>query len=252
MIKNLLLLLGISLAINIVLFLIAFWKQSDKLTDFSYALSFASLVAAALVLDKNVGALQIILSCMVGLWALRLGTFLVIRVRKVGKDSRFDDRRADFIKFARFWIGQAVVAWVLLLPILLLVEVSTHITILSIIGIAIWLVGLVIETIADAQKYAFKQDPNNEGKWIDSGLWAKSRHPNYFGEITIWTGIFIATISSLNGWALVVAATSPLTIYFVLRYISGVPPLEKYADDKWGNDPAYQAYKSKTKLLLPL
>lgn len=252
MIKNLLLLLAISLGINIVLFLIAFWRQSDKLTDFSYALSFASLVVAALVLDGSPSVLQVILSVMVGLWALRLGIFLVIRVRKVGKDARFDDRRADFVKFARFWIGQAVVAWVLLLPILLLLNATVEITVLSIAGVALWLAGLVIETIADAQKYAFKQDPRNKGKWISSGLWAKSRHPNYFGEITIWTGIFIATTSSLSGWALLIAATSPLTIYFVLRYISGVPPLEKYADEKWGSDPAYQQYKNKTKLLLPL
>ena len=247
----LLLSLGIVISINLVLFLIAYKQQSDRLTDFSYALSFIVVVLAALFLSPSRPPLLTIAVLMAVVWALRLGVFLVIRIRKKGKDSRFDSIRHDFIQFGKFWLGQGIVAWILLLPVLFMADNATNVGWFAYAGMAIWLGGLMIETVADLQKYRFSQDVNNKGKWITSGLWSRSRHPNYFGEICIWIGMYVMVFSSLDTIEKIVGLASPVMIYITLRYISGVPPLEKYADDTWGNDSKYQQYKTKTNLLIP-
>lgn len=243
--------LGIVTLINLVLFFIAYRRQSDKLTDFSYALSFILVVCAAVLLSNNRSPLLIVGAVMVVIWALRLGLFLVIRIRKKGKDSRFDGIRKDFFQFMKFWLGQGVVAWVLLLPLLFVAQSGSGFTWLTYIGAIIWLVGLSIETIADLQKYRFSQSPSNNRKWITDGLWGYSRHPNYFGEICIWIGMYAMFFSSLGTIEKIIGLASPLVIYVTLRYISGVPPLEKYADTTWGSNSDYQRYKRTTNLLVP-
>jgi steroid 5-alpha reductase family enzyme len=119
-------------------------------------------------------------------------------------------------------------------------------------GLAVWALGFYFEAMADYQKWQFRQDPLNKGRFITTGLWEHSRHPNYFGEILMWWGVFAAAAGSLP-WAQVAAASaSPLFVSFLLMYVSGVPLLEKSADEKWGDDPSYQAYKAKTHVLLPI
>lgn len=242
----------IVIVVNAVLFAVAYTRQSDKLTDFSYALSFIVVAISALLLARQTSSLLVMAVVMVLLWALRLGGFLVFRIRKSGKDTRFDGIREDFFAFLKFWLGQGVVAWFLLLPILLLTERQGVWNWLSVVGIAIWLGGLVLETIADIQKYAFTHNAKNKGKWIASGVWKYSRHPNYFGEICVWLGIYVTVVTSLDGIERIVAFVSPLIIFITLRFISGVPPLEKMADQRWGDDAEYRRYKERTSLLIPL
>lgn len=242
----------IVLLINFLLFLIAYNKQSDKLTDFAYALSFITVTVTVLSSASTKSTLLIVLGIMVLAWALRLGGFLVYRIHKSGKDSRFDEIRKSYFKFLKFWLGQGIVAWILLLPVLFVAEHDVSLTTLSFFGIAVWLMGLIVESVADQQKYHFKQNPANKNKWIDQGLWHYSRHPNYFGEISIWVGMYLTAFQVLSVPERLIGLTSPLAIFISLRFISGVPILERSADKRWGNDKAYQAYKARTSLLIPI
>lgn len=237
--------------INFLLFLIAYNIQSDKLTDFAYSLSFIVVSVYALFMSKYQPNLLVLAIFMVVVWALRLGVFLVIRISRTGKDSRFNNIRNDFTKFLKFWLGQGVVAWFLLLPVLFLAQRDGAISLLSIAGVAIWLIGLIIETISDFQKYSFYKISSNKGKWIDSGFWRYSRHPNYFGEILIWVGMYVVTFSALDNIQRAIGLMSPVTIFLLLRYVTGVPPLEKAADKRWGTNEHYREYKKRTNLLMP-
>ena len=114
----------------------------------------------------------------------------------------------------------------------------------------IWLTGFTIEVMADRQKSRFRADPANRGRFISTGLWSRSRHPNYFGEITLWVGILLIAAPTLRGWQWV-AVLSPLFVTVLLTRVSGIPLLEKKADTKWGDDPAYQEYKASTPVLIP-
>ena len=117
-------------------------------------------------------------------------------------------------------------------------------------GSLIWVVGYTVEVVADLQKYHFKSQPENSEKFIDSGLWSISRHPNYLGEITLWTGIALIALPTLSGWQYF-TLSSPVFIFCLLNYISGIPLLEKSADKCWGHLKAYQQYKQSTPRLVP-
>jgi steroid 5-alpha reductase family enzyme len=240
----------ISLVINITLFLIAFWKKSDKLTDISYAMTFATLALVGLTTAPNATTFHIILTLMILVWAIRIGGFLLVRVMRTGKDARFDGMRENFFKFGKFWIGQAITVWVLMLPALLAYEKDGQFTAVTWIGLAIWLTGLIIESTADIQKYRFSHDPDNRNRWIESGIWKYSRHPNYFGEILIWIGIFTYTQTALDVPGKLIGLVSPILICILLLFVSGIPILEAQADKRWGQLKAYQTYKRRTSLLV--
>ena len=239
----------IALGINLLMFIPAFVLKTDKLTDMSYSLTFIILTGIAFFLNSKT-ALKIILVLMILIWALRLGFFLIIRIRKMKRDKRFDDIRDHFTSFIKFWILQGIGAWLILLPVIYFLGSKTER--IFIIGFFIWTIGILIESFADFQKYKFKQDPRNENKFIKKGLWKYSRHPNYFGEIICWIGIYVFVFPSLTLSQQIIGLISPLTITFLLLFFTGIPPLEKYADKKWGNQPEYKKYKKRTSILVPL
>jgi steroid 5-alpha reductase family enzyme len=241
----------IALTINFGLFLVAYCRQSDKLTDFAYALSFMIVTLAAWLLSHNRSLASTIVVVLIFVWGIRLGGFLVMRIRKTGRDKRFDTMRRQFFPFLKFWLGQGFVAWLLLLPVLFMLSRPSRITVLFFVGFIIWLFGYSIESIADLQKFRFKQKATNNGRWIDEGVWRYSRHPNYFGEISIWAGMYLLAFSSILPLERVIGLVSPLAIYITLRFISGVPILERSADKRWGTDPKYRKYKATTPLLIP-
>lgn len=251
MFETLMLYLGVSFIINIGMFLIAFRLQSDKLTDISYAVTFMTLAVFGFI-RSNGEIYHILLLTIIGVWAVRIGSFLLYRVMKTGKDQRFDGMRESFFKFIRFWILQAITVWVLLLPSLFAFESSGNLSFLVYLGLAIWMAGLVIESIADFQKYHFSQDAKNKGTWIDVGIWKFSRHPNYFGEILVWVGIYLIALVSLTTVQAWIGLISPVFITVLLLFVSGIPLLEKSADKKWGHLKEYQAYKVATSVLVPL
>ncbi len=244
--------LAIAVGLNLLVFLFAYLKQTDKLTDITWATTFIVLATIALARLDQKNSLNVLLTLMVYVWALRLGGFLLVRVLKHGKDSRFDDRRSSFFGFMKFWIGQGFTAWVMLLPIFFANNLPRDFSLLTWFGFAIWIVGIAMETTADFQKYYFTSKPENTGKWIDKGLWHYSRHPNYFGEMLIWSGLYIFCYKSLVGIEIIYGLASPLLIISLLRFVTGVPILEQMADKRWGSNPAYKEYRRSTGLLLPI
>lgn len=194
---------------------------------------------------------ELIVSLLVVIWAVRLSSFLYFRIHRTGKDGRFDRLKTSPIRFLVPWTIQGL--WVFLTMIVVIVINSQTgsapaLGIWDAIGLSIWLLGFSIEVVADNQKTVFNTEPNNQGKWIDSGLWSYSRHPNYLGEILLWTGIACFGISCFTGLERV-AWISPIFIYLLLTKLSGIPILDRRALEKWGDDVEYQKYRENTPAL---
>ena len=189
---------------------------------------------------------------MVGAWALRLGPFLFKRIHEDGGDGRFDALKPDFARFLMTWTLQGL--WVFLTFACGLVAMTTPDPVPlgwpAAIGASMWLVGWGLEVVADRQKRAFRHDPANAGGFITTGLWAWSQHPNYFGEILLWSGIAVIALPTLHG-AQLATLISPLFVFVLLTRISGIPLLRARAKKRWGDDPAYQAYLARTPTLVP-
>ena len=243
----------LAFGIQIVFFLFAAILKTDTVTDLSYSLSFVALALIVLLAAGGRTATQILVCMLIVAWGLRLGGYLFIRILRIKKDRRFDGIRENPMRFAIFWFAQAVTVWTVMLPaiIYLGMDAAPAAGALVWIGAIVWLAGYLIETVADAQKTRFKNDPANASRWIQSGLWKYSRHPNYFGEAACWWGIFLIVIPALSGW-LWVAVVGPVFITLLLLFGTGIPPLEKRADEKYGGDADYQAYKRRTSLFVPL
>ena len=249
--RDLIVLTVTAVALNILMFIPAYIKKTDKLTDISYALTFAVLILFSLLFSTQMWE-HIILALLIIWWAARLGGFLYVRLQSKGKDSRFDEIREKPLIFLRFWVLQGISAGIVLMPALLFMQVVVpRVTSISIIGFIIFAVGLYIEAEADLQKWRFSLEKENKSKWVETGWWAKSRHPNYFGEILVWIGIYLYTFQSLSGLNWLLALLSPVYITVILLFVSGIPPLEKAANKKWGKDKAYQTYKKNVPVLIP-
>jgi steroid 5-alpha reductase family enzyme len=196
---------------------------------------------------------ELIISFLVVIWSLRLSSFLYFRIHRTGKDGRFDQLKTSPIRFLVPWTLQGL--WVFLTMIVVIVINSQagsapELGMWDAIGLSIWILGFGIEVISDHQKTVFNTESNNQGKWIDSGLWSYSRHPNYLGEILLWTGIAFFGISCFTGLERF-AWVSPIFIYLLLTKISGIPILDKRSLEKWGDDPEYQNYRENTPALIP-
>jgi steroid 5-alpha reductase family enzyme len=242
----------ISLAVNAAFFAFAAIRKTDVVTDLSYSLSFAVL-AIALPSQGAREPVQLVASLLVLIWAARLGGYLLTRILRIKVDHRFDEMRDDPLRFARFWLLQAIAVAVIMLPVSYLVsrDAAPDFGPWAIAGALVWLVGLVIEAVADAQKSAFKGKEENRDRFITSGLWRYSRHPNYFGEMLVWWGLFVYAVPFLDGAAFAVVI-GPVFITLLLLFVSGIPLLERSADGKYGDDPAYREYKRRTSILVPL
>lgn len=242
----------ISLAVNAVFFAIAAIRKTDVVTDLSYSLSFA-LLAIALPSFGARESVQLVASLLVLIWAVRLGGYLLTRILRIKVDHRFDEMRDKPLRFARFWLLQAIAVAVIMLPVSYLLgrDSAPDFGFWAITGVAIWLIGLVIETAADAQKSSFKGREENRERFITSGLWKFSRHPNYFGEMLVWWGVFLYAVPFLDGAAFAVVI-GPVFITLLLLFVSGIPLLERSAEAKYGDDPAYREYKRRTSILVPL
>lgn len=190
------------------------------------------------------------------IWTLRLGIFLFMRVMKDGEDKRFRKILPSLSNLFMAWNLSAT--WVVIQTLPVMVVLSGNLSeptgpwILpcALLGLALWLYGFSFEVIADNQKTKFKKDLSNEGKFIKDGLWSKSRHPNYFGEIVLWLGLSIICLPYMSGFQYI-ALISPVFAFLLIYYVSGVSMLEDKANKKWGNDPEYQKYKKETPIFIP-
>ncbi|MFT5645829.1 MAG: steroid 5-alpha reductase family enzyme [Aureispira sp.] len=236
--------------INAIGLIWGYTQQSDKATDLFYSLSFAALTGVLWFAEAD-SLMHHLLFGMILLWSFRLGSYLFKRIHAIGKDDRFDQMRKQFIRFASFWLLQALSVLILSIPILIIFQKSNiEFVPMHLLGIGLWAFGLSIETIADQQKFAFRQNSTNDGQFIQTGLWKRVQHPNYLGEILCWIGIFVCAIPSLENWEWL-AIISPIWITFLLVFVSGIPLLQKASKKKYGSLKSYQIYQKNTPLLIP-
>ncbi len=242
----------LAFVIQWVVFIPAFIWQTERYFDLTGSLTYLSVIGFSLALTGKTDIRTLLLATMVAIWAVRLGSFLFARISQDGSDSRFDAIKPNFWRFLSTWTLQGL--WVSFTCAAALVAIASGsekpMGIVGIVGVAIWVLGFVIEVVADRQKSQFRADPANKGKFIDVGLWARSRHPNYFGEITLWLGVAVLAAPVLSGWQYV-GLISPVFVALLLIRVSGIPMLEKSADKRWGGDERYEAYKARTPVLIP-
>lgn len=243
---------ALAFIIQWLVFIHAWTRQTERLFDLTGSLTYISVISLAFFLAPRPDARSVLLWAMVILWAARLGAYLYTRIRTRGKDARFDDIKPSFVRFLNAWTLQGM--WVSFTAGAALAGITSgarqDLDLFAIIGAMLWAVGFAIEISADLQKTRFNADPANRGHFIRTGLWSRSRHPNYFGEILLWIGVAVAAFPVLQGWQLV-TLISPFFVALLLTRVSGIPLLEQRADAKWGGQADYEAYKQRTPVLIP-
>lgn len=241
----------IAFGVNVAAFVPSFLAKTEHYYDLTGSITYLTVTLVALITAEERDLRTVLFAVLIILWAGRLGSFLFRRVRRDGGDGRFDKIKLDFLRFLMAWMVQGL--WVTLTAGAALAAMTSgakqDLGVVGVIGLVVWIIGFGIEVTADRQKSAFRADPANQGKFIDVGLWAWSRHPNYFGEITLWLGIAIMAVPVLQGLQYA-TLISPVFVFVLLNFVSGVPMLERRSDKKWGGQPDYEAYKAKTPVLV--
>ena len=247
--------LFIAYIIQWIVFLPSFYFSTERFYDLTGSITYMIVILTALYhksefIGSRSDLRSLLIAGFVIIWALRLGSFLFLRVLKDKEDRRFSEWKKNFHQFLRVWTLQGL--WVFLTSVAALTAITSRKIIepdlFLYIGSFLWVFGFLFESIADYQKRKFRSE--NKNKFIQSGLWSVSRHPNYFGEIVLWFGIALIAFPTLVG-PQYVSLISPLFVYLLLTRVSGVHILEKHADDTWGKKKDYKAYKEKTPVLFP-
>ena len=239
-------------AIQWFAFVFAWLLKTERFFDLTGSLTFLIVASLALAAAEQPDLRALAIALLVGVWAVRLGAFLFLRIRKDGFDRRFTRIRANFSTFLMTWTLQGLWVSMSFAAGLAAIAASSRVPVDGFLaaGFVLWAGGFAIQTTADVQKRRFRAAPENLGRFIQSGLWAWCRHPNYFGEILLWTGIAVAAWPTLSGWAHL-TLISPVFVWLLLTRISGVPMLEASAAKRWGEDPDHQAYQARTPVLVP-
>ena len=243
---------GVAFLIQWLAFVPAHLLQTEKYFDLTGGITYISVTTIAVLLSPTVDGRSVLLAALVVIWATRLGGYLFRRIRRAGKDARFDEIKPSFIRFLGTWTLQGLWVTITLAPALVAITTTTRrgLGLLGAIGVVVWVFGFTVEVVADTQKARFRANPANRGEFIATGLWGRSRHPNYFGEIVLWIGVTVIALPILRGWQWV-TVISPAFVAALLTLVSGVPMLERSADEKWGGREDYQAYKERTPTLIP-
>ena len=239
--------------IHWLFFIPAYLLKTEKFFDLTGSLTYISIMVYVVYTKNNLQEQlgSIILASLVILWAVRLGSFLFLRIKKAGEDKRFREIKTSFARFFLLWTISGM--WVSFCSMCALTAIASNdgviVNNIFYIGLVTFIIGLSIEIIADSQKTKFRKNPKNKDKFINEGLWAKSRHPNYVGEITLWAGVAIMSFSSLEG-SQYISLISPIFTYLLLVYVSGVPQLTASGQKKWGHLESYQDYIKNTPTLI--
>ena len=238
--------------LQIIFFIPSFLLKTEKYYDLVGSLTYIATVSLAYFSVENKTMIDSIIYFYVMVWALRLGIYLFRRVRNDGKDVRFEQAKRHFLWFLQYWMGQAL--WVSLTACTAIIGILSPeddlLPVLAMIGMALWLSGFTIESVSDYQKRVFRKENNPSEAFIHTGLWARSRHPNYFGEIMLWTGIAVIALNTLTGIEYI-TLVSPIFVYILLTRMSGINKLEQIADERYGHLEEYQRYKRNTPVLVP-
>ncbi|MFT7687744.1 MAG: steroid 5-alpha reductase family enzyme [Candidatus Azotimanducaceae bacterium] len=233
----------------------AYLTHTEVYYDLTGGITYISVIALAvlsqLFLGGDISQRTMLIAVLCALWAIRLASFLFLRIKKDGFDRRFNKMKYNALQFLMTWTLQGLWVIVTLSAGLAAMTSSEDIALglMAYIGAVIWVVGFSIEVVADRQKSLFRE--HNKSGFIKTGLWSWSRHPNYFGEILLWLGIAVIAYPTLEGWRLL-TLISPIFVFVLLVFVSGVKMLERSAFKRWGQDEAYLDYLSKTSVLIPL
>lgn len=240
-------------------FAVAWLLRTERYYDLTGSLTYITVVGLAWFMAGDPAPGAELLFIAVSLWAVRLGSFLFLRVIEVGEDQRFRHIKVSAPRFFMAWTLQGM--WVSFTVSAVLVALlpgngasdflpAVLSSAVFVAGCCLAMAGLIIEVIADHQKARFRKNLDNKGRFIQTGLWSRCRHPNYFGEIVFWFGLALAASPAMSG-AQHLAWLSPLFVYLLLTRLSGIPTLVKRGQQLWGDDPEYQAYLARTPRLVP-
>ncbi len=232
-------------------FIISIIKKDSSVVDIGWGLGFVGVALLTLMIHQNFYFKQIVVFVLTALWGFRLAIHIYSRNKGKEEDWRYKQWREDWGEnfklraFFQIFMLQGFFMFIISAPIILINSSSyTDFSIIDFAAIGIWIIGFFFEAVGDYQLKKFKDNPENKGKIMTTGLWKYTRHPNYFGEVTMWWGIFLLTVGVPNA---IFAIVSPALITFLLLKVSGIPMLEK----KYKNNPEYQEYKKRTSGFFP-
>lgn len=240
------------LAFMTLVFVLALRRRDNSIVDIAYGPAFVLVGWSAFLFDGTNHPRTLLLLSLVSLWGLRLAGHIYLRKRgEQGEDFRYRKWRQEWgaaavrRSFLQIFMLQGLVVFVVALPLLLVIRhPGGALGALDLLGLLLWLIGFGFEAIGDGQLLAFKKQPGHQGRIMQSGLWRYSRHPNYFGEATLWWGVWLIALGSPYG---ALAVLSPLLIGFLLLKVSGIPMLES----KYAENPEFLAYRQRTNAFFP-
>ena len=232
-------------------FILALVKKDNSIVDVAWGIGFILVALLNFFLDSTFTFRSVLVTGLVIVWGTRLAVHIYLRNRGKGEDFRYAQWRKDWGKavvwrsFFQIFMLQGFLLLIISCPIMLVNQSEAGgLTALDIAGVAVWLIGFLFEALGDYQLRAFKKKPENKGKIMSQGLWRYTRHPNYFGEVSCWWGIFLIALSIEKGWTAVI---SPLVITFLLLRVSGVTMLEK----KYAGNEEFLEYARRTSPFIP-
>lgn len=232
-------------------FLVSFWKKDLSIVDIAWGLGFVLVAVLSLMLSAESTARQLVMTILVAIWGIRLAVHIFVRSKGKGEDFRYAQMRSNWghkvaqKSFTNVFMLQGFLLLIISYPVVIVhASPTAGLTVLDVLGICIWAIGFLWESIADFQLLMFKKDSNNKGKILRDGLWKYSRHPNYFGEALLWWGAALIALSVPWGW---LGLGSAALLTFFLLNVSGVPMLEsKYKENK-----EYAHYVDHTNAFIP-
>jgi len=233
-------------------FIYAVINKRNDVMDVAWGIGFIFVALTSLLGFSHFEPRALLVSLLITIWGLRLAIHIYTRNKKKKEDWRYKKWREEWGKwfylrtYGQVFLLQGLLLWIIALPIVYINQShAVGLTLLDFLGLCVWGIGFFFEAIGDWQLRQFISQPKNKGKIMMSGLWRYTRHPNYFGEVTQWWGIYLIVFSLPFGWAMII---SPLLITFLILYVSGIPMLEK----KWEDNKTFQAYKKRTSAFFPL
>ena len=249
---GLMLIASVGFFIHWLIFIPSYLLKTEKYYDITGTIAYMAMTGIAVFSSHELHLRSQVVAILIAVWALRLGLFLLVRVFQVGEDKRFHEVKTSFSRFL-VWFSMSAL-WVFLTTANALTLILNNTSLIGdgyfFIGLIIWLIGFATEVTADEQKRRFRNNAENNGQFITTGLWSISRHPNYFGEIMVWIGMAVISFPVLTGWQYI-TLISPLFVFLLLTRVSGINLLEASSDKKWGDLKSYQEYKEKTPVLIP-
>jgi len=251
LLNTLILSLIVAISFSIVSFIVSLALRRSDIADTFWGLGFITILVATFIANRNYQLNNIILNSLIMLWGIRLSLHIFSRNLNKVEDARYVEMKKNWgknfylLSYLKIFLLQSMLMLIISVPIIISNSVNSYINFTSFLGIVIWIIGFLFESLGDKQLKDFLNNKENKGKIMTTGLWKYTRHPNYFGEVTMWWGIFIISINSGYWW---LGFLGPLTISFLILKVSGIPMAEKHFEGK--NE--WEEYKNKTSAFLPM